>query len=94
MTTLPKKRLRGHALDKLEALERALIPFVCGSSKSKEIQYFTRDEEREIWGFQSQCSRIAKLLRGKLISIYEGADLTKAQKARLPESVKERLKIN
>jgi hypothetical protein len=89
-----RKRLRGHCLDKLEALERALTTFVGGTNKSKEIQHFTRDEERDLQAFQIITQRISKMMRSKLIALYEGADLSAAQQKRLPESIKERLRID
>ena len=94
MTKPFKKRLRGHALDKLEALQLALIPLLQGTSKSKDIQYFSRDDERMLNAFETQLWAVTKMMRSTLIKAYEGKELTQAQERRLPISVKESLGIN
>ncbi len=83
-----KKRIRGHVLDKLESLERALESFTNGSQRSKEINQFDKDEIREIEHFYKAVSIQTAKLKKKLLSIYGHKDLTDAQKSRLPESVR------
>ena len=86
-----KHRIRGHLLDVLEKLERSLISFTGGSQNSKEIERFTKEEEKEIFAFQLQVSLMAGKLLKKLLSIYQDKKLDKVQLARLPDSVREEL---
>ena len=83
-----KKRIRGHILDKIEALERALISFVTGVSKSREVQHFNREELKELENFLSAVSLMQGKLRRKLLSVYKDRTLSPQEKARLPEAIK------
>ena len=86
-----KHRIRGHLLDVLEKLERSLISFTGGSQKSKEIERFSKEEEKERFSFQLQVSLMTGKLRKKLLSIYSDKKLSPAQKQRLPDSIREEL---
>ena len=82
------KRIRGHILDKLENLERALGTFTNGTSKGKEIEYFDSIEEREWRAFHQQVVSMSEKLKKKLIHIFRGKKLSAAEMSRLPESVR------
>ena len=91
MSIFKKHRIRGHLLDKLENLERALVTFTSGTSKGKEIEYFSKDEEKEWLAFHMTVSSQTSRLRKKLVKIFRYKKLTAAEMSRLPDSVREEL---
>jgi len=86
-----KKRIRGHLLDKIDNLERALISFNAGDQRSKEINNFSREEVKELRIFEMQVSLMATKLYTKLLHHYCDKQLSDPEKSRLPERVMRKL---